>query len=87
MIVPFDIDIQLRVMARYWRLVFTQNHVDPAICVHGISFYGYDTRVVKLIEQLKLSEYEDVIIEHVSNHSRKIKSSLLKTSDRQNFKL
>ena len=63
--VPFDVDIGLRVMARYWRLVITKNHGASLTSMHGIAFYGYDTRVLKLIEQLKLTEYADVIVDQV----------------------
>lgn len=52
-------------IARYWRLVIVNNHGATHTSFHGVEFFGYDYRITKLIEQLKLSEYEDVLIENV----------------------
>ena len=63
--VPVDID-GFNAIARYWRLVIGKNHGAPVTSFHGVEFFGYDYRIVKLIEQLKLTEYEDVLIENVN---------------------
>lgn len=52
-------------VARFWRLVIVKNHGAPCTSFHGVEFFGYDYRICKLIEQLKLTEYEDVLIENV----------------------
>jgi hypothetical protein len=51
--------------ARYWKLIFTTNHGAHQTSFHGIEFFGYDNRISKLIEQLYLNEYEDVLYENV----------------------
>jgi hypothetical protein len=63
--VPIDID-GFNAIARYWRLVIGKNHGASVTSFHGVEFFGYDYRTVKLIEQLKLTEYEDVLIENVN---------------------
>lgn len=52
-------------MARYWRLVIVKNHGAPQTSFHGVEFFGYDNRVVKLIDQLNLNEYEDILFDNV----------------------
>ena len=54
-------------VARYWRLVIAKNHGAPVTSFHGVEFFGYDYRISKLIEQLKLTEYEDLLIENDLN--------------------
>lgn len=62
--IPIDID-GFNACSRYWRLVITRNHGAPDTSFHGIEFFGYDNRISKLIEQLKLTEYEQALIENV----------------------
>lgn len=62
--VPLDFD-GFNAIARYWRLVIGKNHGASVTSFHGIEFFGYDYRIVMLIEQLKLTEYEDMLIENV----------------------
>ena len=52
-------------ISRYWRLVITKNHGAYDTSFHGVEFFGYDYRISKLIEQLKLTEYEHALIENV----------------------
>lgn len=51
--------------ARFWRLVTAKNHGSPITSFHGVEFFGYDNRISKLLEQLKLTEYEQALIENV----------------------
>ena len=53
-------------ISRYWRLVLANNHGAQVTSFHGLEFYGYDYRISKLLEPLKLSEYEDDLYENVS---------------------
>jgi hypothetical protein len=53
-------------VSRFWRLVIVKNHGASQTSFHGIEFFGYDYRIIKLIEQLKLTEYEDILIENVN---------------------
>ncbi len=53
--------------SRFWRLVVANNHGAAVTSFHGVEFFGYDNRISKLIEQLKLSEYEQPLIENVSD--------------------
>jgi hypothetical protein len=53
-------------VARYWRLYIVRNHGAKETSFHGIEFYGYDYRINKLIDHLKLIEYEYVLVENVS---------------------
>ena len=62
--VPVDFE-GFSAIARYWRLVIGKNHGATMTSFHGIDFFGYDYRIVMLLEQLKLNEYEDVLIENV----------------------
>lgn len=62
--VPIDIE-GFNACSRYWRLVITRNHGAPETSFHGIEFFGYDNRISKLVEQLKLTEYEQALIENV----------------------
>ena len=52
-------------IGRYWRLVITKNHGALNTSFHGIDFFGYDVRISKLLNQLKLTEYENDLIENV----------------------
>ncbi len=52
-------------VARYWRLVITKNHGALNTSFHGIEFFGYDVRISKLLNQLKLNEYEHDLVENV----------------------
>ena len=52
-------------IARYWRLVITKNHGALNTSFHGIEFFGYDVRISKLLNQLKLNEYEQDLVENV----------------------
>jgi len=52
--------------SRFWRLVIANNHGASLTSFHGVEFFGYDNRISKIIEQLKLSEYEQLLIENVS---------------------
>lgn len=70
--VPMDFD-GFYAIARYWRLVIANNHGARDTSFHGVEFFGYDFRLSKLIEQLKLTEYEDVLIENVCFHLTKYK--------------
>lgn len=63
--VPQDFD-GFFAISRFWRLVIAKNHGAQQTSFHGIEFFGYDYRISKLIEELRLSEYEDVLIENVS---------------------
>jgi hypothetical protein len=51
--------------SRYWRFVITKNHGAQDTSFHGIEFFGYDNRISKLIEQLKLTEYTHALITNV----------------------
>ena len=62
--VPIDFD-GFQAIARFWRLVVVKNHGAKNTSLHGIEFFGYDCRIAKLISQLKLTEYEDELIQHV----------------------
>lgn len=62
---PLDFD-GFNAIARYWRLVIGKNHGANETSFHGIEFFGYDYRITKLIEQLKLTEYDDILIENVN---------------------
>lgn len=59
-------------IARYWRVVITKNHGAMNTSFHGIEFFGYDIRITKLLNQLKLTEYENDLIENVSQIYNKI---------------
>ena len=61
---PLDFD-GFNATARYWKLLILNNHGSHQTSFHGIEFYGYDTRISKLIDQLNLNEYEDLFIENV----------------------
>jgi hypothetical protein len=63
--VPIDID-GFFCISRFWRLVIARNHGALQTSFHGIDFFGYDYRISKLIEDHKLIEYEDTLIENVS---------------------
>ena len=63
--VPVDFG-GFQAISRYWRLVITKNHGAKNTSLHGIEFFGYDLRVAKLISQLKLTEYEEDIVQHVN---------------------
>ena len=54
-------------ISRFWRLIIARNHGALRTSFHGIEFFGYDYRISKLIEELRLSEYEDLLVENVSN--------------------
>lgn len=64
--VPVDIH-GFNAIARFWRLVIGKNHGASVTSFHGVEFFGYDYRIVKLIEQLKLTEYEEILVENVNN--------------------
>jgi hypothetical protein len=63
--VPMDFD-GFFAISRFWRFIIAKNHGAPQTSFHGIEFYGYDFRISKLIEELRLSEYEDVLVENVT---------------------
>lgn len=52
-------------VGRYWRLVISKNHGALNTSFHGIEFFGYDIRINKLLNQLKLTEYENDLTENV----------------------
>ena len=62
--VPMDFDGCFAI-SRFWRLIIAKNHGGQQTSFHGLEFYGYDFRISKLIEELKLSEYEEMLIENV----------------------
>lgn len=64
--IPVDI-AGFNACARYWRLVVTKNHGAKDTSFHGIEFFGYDNRISKLLNQLKLNEYEHAMIENDLN--------------------
>ena len=51
--------------ARFWRLVISKNHGAHDTSFHGVEFFGYDNRISKLLDQLKMNEYEQPLIENV----------------------
>ena len=67
---PLDFD-GFNATARYWKLLILNNHGSHQTSFHGIEFYGYDTRISKLIDQLNLNEYEDLFIENVIKFDQK----------------
>ena len=64
--IPKDFD-GFHAISRYWRLVLANNHGAQVTSFHGLEFYGYDYRISKLLEPLKLAEYEDDLFENVSS--------------------
>lgn len=59
------------VKSRYWRLVMANNYGAHMTTFHGVEFFGFDCRISKLLSELGLSEYEDILIENVNVHSYK----------------
>lgn len=53
--------------AQYWRLAIVDNHGAHQTSFHGIEFFGYDNRVTKILDQLKLNELEDILFENDLN--------------------
>lgn len=63
--IPQDFD-GFNATSRYWRMLIMNNHGAHQTSFHGVEFFGYDNRISKLIDQLNMNEYEDVLVENVS---------------------
>jgi hypothetical protein len=60
------LNLKNKIFDRYWKLVVKNNFCAAKTSFHGIEFFGFDTRLQKLLAELNLSEYTNILVKHVN---------------------